>query len=199
MSIDEGDKQRLTGQQIPRDDGLGTPGDGTFNTPPLVEAADAGPFFHNNAVETIEGAVAFYNGQAFNNSPSGRFLASTDPNGVGIRLDATQVVAVAAFLRVINALESIRLSIETLEQTAVLGFFERARAKELLRRAASETNDGIEVLAGGGLHPGAVAELNEARRLIARVSRGLFNRRGRARAAIDALERARAQLIEEPK
>jgi len=55
------------------------------------------------------------------------------------------------------------------------------------------------VLAGGGLHPGAVAELNEARRLIARAARGLFNRRGRARAAIDALESARAQLIEEQK
>jgi mono/diheme cytochrome c family protein len=190
---------RLAGEQVPRDDGLGVPGDGTFNTPPLVEAADAGPFFHNNAVETIEGAVAFYNGQAFNNSPSGRFLASTDPNGIGIRLDATQVVAVAAFLRVINALESIRISIETLEQTAGLRFFERSRAKELLRRAASESNDGIEVLAGGGLHPGAVAELNEARRLIERAAKRLFNRRGLARGAIAALERARAQLIEEPK
>ena len=84
--------------------------------PPLVEAADTGPFFHNNAVETLEGAVAFYNGQAFNNSPSGRFLASIDSSGVGIRLDATQVVAVAAFLRVVNALENIRQSIELLEQ-----------------------------------------------------------------------------------
>jgi hypothetical protein len=143
--------------------------------------------------------VAFYNGQAFNNSPSGRFLASTDPNGIGIRLDATQVVAVAAFLRVINALESIRIGIETLEQTATVGFFERTRAKELLRFAASESNDGIEVLAGGGLHPGAVAELNEARHLIERAVKRLFNRRGLARRAIEALERARAQLIEEPK
>jgi mono/diheme cytochrome c family protein len=190
---------RLTGELVPRDDGLGVPGGGTFNTPPLVESADAGPFFHNNAVETIEGAVAFYNGQTFNNSPSGRFLASTDPNGVGIRLDATQVVAVAAFLRVINVLESIRLSIEALEQAAALGLFERARAKELFRRAASESNDGIEVLAGGGLHPGAVAELNEARRLIERAAKSLFNRRRLAREGIGALERARAQLIEEPK
>jgi mono/diheme cytochrome c family protein len=190
---------RLTGELVPRDDGLGTPGDGTFNTPPLVEAADAGPFFHNNAVETIEGAVAFYNGQAFNSSPSGRFLASSDPNGVGIRLDATQVVAVAAFLRVINALESIRLSIETLEQSVALGFFERAGAKELLRRAASESNDGIDVLAGGGLHPGAAAELNQSRRLIERAAKSLFKRRGLARAAIGALESARAQLIEEPR
>jgi Peptidase S24-like len=50
---------RLTGQRVPADDGLGFPGDGTFNTPPLAEAADIGPFFHNNSVETVEGAVAF--------------------------------------------------------------------------------------------------------------------------------------------
>ncbi|MDH3441787.1 MAG: hypothetical protein OEM63_13595, partial [Gammaproteobacteria bacterium] len=54
----------LTDELVPPDDGLGTPGSGEFNTPTLVEAADTGPFFHNNSVETIEGAVAFYNGDA---------------------------------------------------------------------------------------------------------------------------------------
>ena len=38
--------------------------------------------FHNNAIATIEAAVGFYDGEAFNNSPSGKFLVSTDPNGV---------------------------------------------------------------------------------------------------------------------
>jgi mono/diheme cytochrome c family protein len=187
---------RLTGERVPRDDGFGVPGNGTFNTPPLVEAADSGPFFHNNAIETIEGAVAFYNGQAFNNSPSGRFLASTDPNGIGIRLDGTQVVAVAAFLRVINALENIRQSIEALGETETLGFFEREAGQRLLGRAANETRDSIAVLGGGGLHPEAVAELKEAQRLTKRALRSLFNRRGFAREAIQAQERARAQLVE---
>ncbi|RMF59058.1 MAG: hypothetical protein D6743_16815, partial [Calditrichaeota bacterium] len=50
----------LTGELVPPDDGFGTPGNGEFNTPSLVEAADSGPFFHNNAVQTIEAAVAFY-------------------------------------------------------------------------------------------------------------------------------------------
>src|SRR5207244_2764309 len=50
---------RLTGKRVPPDDGFRSPGDGTFNIPPLVEAADTGPFFHNNASEPIEGAVAF--------------------------------------------------------------------------------------------------------------------------------------------
>jgi mono/diheme cytochrome c family protein len=190
---------RLTGEKVPRDDGFGTPGDGTFNTPPLVEAADTGPFFHNNSIETLEGAVAFYNGQAFNNSPSGRFLASTDPNGVGIRLDATQVVAVAAFLRVINALENIRQSIDLLERSLALGFFERARADRLLELAVAETGDNIEVLGGGGLHPQAVAQLEEARRLAERAARSLLSRRSLTREAIEAQAQARALLLEAPK
>ena len=187
---------RLTGERVPRDDGFGTPGNGTFNTPPLVESADTGPFFHNNTVATIESAVAFYDGEAFNNSPSGRFLASIDPKGVGIELDGTQIAAVAAFLRVINVLENIRQSIELLQQAAALGFFETAPAQALLGRAASETGDSIAVLAGGGLHPDAVAELKEAKRLTERAGKSLFNRRGFAREAIQAQERARVQLIE---
>jgi mono/diheme cytochrome c family protein len=190
---------RLTGEKVPRDDGFGTPGDGTFNTPPLVEAADTGPFFHNNSIETIEGAVAFYNGQAFNNSPSGRFLASADPNGVGIRLDATQVVAVAAFLRVINALENIRQANDLLVRSAALGFFERTEAKRLLRLAAAETGDSIAVLAGGGLHPGAVADLGDARQLIDRAAGAFFGRRSLTGNAIQALAKARTRIIEEQK
>jgi hypothetical protein len=188
---------RLVGERIPRDDGFRTPGDGTFNTPPLVEAADTGPFFHNNAVETIEGAVAFYNGQAFNSSPSGRFLASVDPNRIGIRLDATQVVEVAAFLRVLNGLENIRVAVVELRQVESLGFFERVRGLEHLRRAAHETDDAIAALAGGGLHPEAVGELLRARELTRRALGSLFNRRGYTREARAAQERARAVLIEE--
>ncbi|MBI3002666.1 MAG: hypothetical protein HYY54_03415, partial [candidate division NC10 bacterium] len=173
----------LTGEKVPPDDGLGTPGDGTFNTPPLVEAADSGPFFHNNAIETIEGAVAFYNGTAFNNSPSGRALARTDPNGVGIRLDATQVVAVAAFLRVINVLENIRASVALLEESAEKSFFGRKEARRLLDRAVHETQDSIRVLGGGGLHPDAVAHLQEAERQAKKAATSPFFARSRIRKA----------------
>ena len=187
---------RLTGEKVPRDDGFGIPGDGTFNTPTVVEAADTGPFFHNNAIETIEGAVAFYNGQAFNNSPAGQFLASTDPNGIGIRLDGTQVVAVAAFLRVINALENIRLAIDLLTRSEALGSFKFEEAARLLRLASAETGDSIGVLAGGGLHPEAAAHLRESKRLIDRASDSFFSRRGLTRKAIEEQEKARALLIE---
>jgi mono/diheme cytochrome c family protein len=186
----------LTGERNPPDDGFGRPGDGTFNTPPLVEAADSGPFFHNNAIETIEGAVAFYNGDAFNNSPAGQTLARGDPRGVGIRLDATQVVGVAAFLRVLNALENIRQSIELLEFSAQKGIAERKEARELLKRAVSETQDSIKVLDGGGLHPEAVAHLQKAEELAEKAACSIFRRRGFTQQAIDEQRNARAQLIE---
>src|SRR5882724_9468056 len=185
---------RLTGQRVPRDDGFRTPGDGTFNVPPLVEAADSGPFFHNNAIETIEGAVAFYDGEAFNNSPAGRALAKADPKDKGIELDGTQIVAIAAFLRVINVLENIRHSIELLETSgAVSSSTERAR---LLARAIRETDDSARVLRGGGLHAEAVAHLQEARRLADKAVRSHFFGRKHTEEAIREQKKARAFLVE---
>lgn len=187
---------RLTAERVPPDDGFGRPGDGTFNTPPLVEAADTGPFFHNNAVETIEGAVGFYDGESFNNSPAGRALAEADPEGKGIELDGTQVVAIAAFLRVINALENIRQSLESLEARLAVPFSEPERSKELLRQAERETGDSIRVLEGGGLHPEAVIHLEKAKRLTRKAIRSVFFSRKLTRKAIDEQKRARSFLLE---
>jgi len=146
----------------PDDDGFGLPGTtdhpnpaiGTFNTPSLVEAADTGPFFHNNSIETIEGAVAFYNSDAFNNSPSGGVVG-------GIKLEATQVVAVAAFLRVINALENIRSAGESLE--FALNVHKSKKAHALIKLAIAEVEDAIQVLDGGNLHPEVQRLLRRAR------------------------------------
>ncbi len=181
----------LTGELVPPDDGLGTPGDGTFNTPPLVEAADTGPFFHNNAIETIEGAVAFYNGVAFNTSPAGQLLAGA--TGSGINLDGTQVVAVAAFMRVINALENIRSAVALLEQGRRL---KRRLARERLELALAETEDAIMVLAGGGLHPEAVRHLTEAKHLTEKAAHSIFFRGRLLRRAIKEQQKARAELTE---
>ncbi len=185
---------RLTGEKVPPDDGFGVPGNGEFNTPTLVEAADTGPFFHNNSVETVEGSVAFYNGDAFTNSPSGQLLINA--TGSAINLDATQVVAVAAFLRVINALENIRASLDLIDQAN--GAVADERKLTLLDRATHEAEDAAQVLAGGGLHPAAVAELEAALEQLraARSQRKARNRGGYVDAATVALERARADLIE---
>jgi len=186
----------LTGEKVPTDDGFGIPGDGTFNTPPLVEAADTGPFFHDNSIETIEGAVAFYNSDAFDNSPAGRVLAGLDPNGVSIHLEATQVVEVAAFLRVINTLENIRESTALLNTGATSGFSNREEAKRAIKRAIAEIDDGIDVLSGGGLSPQAVAHLKDARRLSKKAARSWFSRESLAKEAVEALAAARDALVE---
>jgi mono/diheme cytochrome c family protein len=181
---------RRTGEKVPHDDGFGSPGDGTFNIPPLVEAADSGPFFHNNVIETIEGAVEFYNSKAFNDSAAGRALG-------GIELDGGQVVAVAAFLRVLNALENIRQSMEPLmEAGRHEGFLRRERARALIDRALPEISDGIGVLAGAGLHPHAVASLEEAARLAQKAGKSYFGRQDLIRRALRELESARAELLE---
>jgi len=176
---------KLSGEKIPLDDGFGRPGNNTFNTPPLVEAASTGPFFHNNSIETIEGAVAFYNGDSFNKSPAGQVLAGSDPQKVGIKLDATQVVAVAAFLRVLNAVESIRQSIEALEA-----------GEQFLGQAVIKTEDTIRVLEAGGLHPEAVAHLQEAKELANKAARSFFERESLIKQAIERQRNARAQLVD---
>ena len=39
-----------------------------FNSPPVVESADTGPFFHNHTVADLESAMAFYGTPAFRTS-----------------------------------------------------------------------------------------------------------------------------------
>jgi hypothetical protein len=186
----------LTGEPVPPDDGFGVPGDSTFNVPPLVEAADSGPFFHNNAVATIEAAVAFYDGESFNNSPAGRLLASLDPEGASIELDGTQIAAIAAFLRVLNVLENIRQSLAFLETSTQKGLFQRQESKTLLERARKEMDDGITVLAGADLHPEAVAHLKKARRLTENAIASTFFRHKLAQQAMREQQEAKAQLVE---
>jgi mono/diheme cytochrome c family protein len=186
--------QDLTGELVPPDDGFGIPGDGTFNTPSLVESADTGPFFHNNSVETIEGAVAFYNGDAFNTSPAGQLIIGA--TGSGINLDGTQVVEVAAFLRVINVLENIRQSIEVLDKFAAKNFQTVKEGQALLDLALAETGDSSMVLKAGGLNPAAVKLLRKSKKLIKKAKRSLFRKGRYAREAIEAQKAARDELVE---
>lgn len=129
-------------------------GNGSFNTPVLVESADTGPFFHNNAIGTIEGAVDFYNSAAFNNAPGFGSLIG------GIRLEPTEVEAVALFLRVINALENIRSSIEVEQRAKVAVSF--GQAQELLKLSIADLEDAREVLDCAGMHPSAQDKLLQA-------------------------------------
>jgi len=113
---------------------------------------------------------------------------------VGIELDGTQIVAIAAFLRVINTLENIRQSIMLLESS--LSVSSPEERKRLLQRAAAETGDSIRVLEGGGLHPDAVAHLRDARRMAEKAVRSVFFNRKHTEAAIRDQKKARAVLVD---
>jgi hypothetical protein len=132
----------------------GSFGDGTFNTPPLIEAADTGPFFHtattisgasahNTLVATtIEEAIAFYDTPAFNNSPAGAI--------VPIDLTAADIDNIGRFLRVINASFNVAISARRLAvATALLDRFGNGhldQQRELLRLAKVEADDALRML-----------------------------------------------------
>lgn len=134
-------------------------GNGRFNTPPLIEAADTAPFFHNHSVNTLEEAIAFYNTDAFNRSPGSLTSSGADRR---VKLDSAQVVAVALFLRTLNALENIRSANALLERALKQ---RQKSARETLRLALAETEDAIEVLREAALlpYPEALAKLERAR------------------------------------
>ncbi len=185
----------LADPTVPVDDGFGRPGDSTFNVPPLVEAASTPPFFHNNAVSTIEAAVAFYDGNSFNDSPAGKLLQSLDPQGNSIELDATEISAVAAFLRVINVLESIRQADGFLSTALTAGRDQNDQAKSALKQAITEIGRGIQVLAEAQLHPGGVAFLEQSQRLaLESLDRGVD--RDLIRRALAENESARNEMVE---
>ncbi|HEU4388401.1 MAG TPA: hypothetical protein VFV34_11435, partial [Blastocatellia bacterium] len=74
--------------------------------------------------------------------------------------EATEVEAVAAFLRVINVLENIRSSVDL--ESRGKGATSFSQAQELLKLSLSELGDAIEVLEGGRLHPEAQKKLRQA-------------------------------------
>jgi cytochrome c peroxidase len=152
-------------------------GDGTFNTTPLIEAADTEPFFHNNNAATIEDAITFFTTSAFANSPAG--------GGNPIPLTATDIANIGKFLRVLNAAfnagisiqrNSAALSLENSSSTSACSGFDssacttgdsavngkRATVNMLLALSNTEAVDAIEVLTAKGLHSDAVTLLNSA-------------------------------------
>jgi hypothetical protein len=128
---------------------LGGFGDGTFSTPVLIEAADTPGFFHNNAVDTLEAAVAFYQGPTFNSSPAGQLAG-------GITLEGTEVEAIAKFLRVINSIENLNSTIGLLNRAKQAG---TTQGRELIGIALAELDDASDVLREGHVHKNARTEI----------------------------------------
>jgi hypothetical protein len=134
-------------------------GNGTFNTPSLIEAADTGPFFHNNAFflgSEIENAVFFY----------------IDPNGFGASQAAKDMVprfgtpiafttdegnAIGRFLRALNTAFNLDLAVQRV--SAALTLFNRFQDTRkdiqigLLQLADTELNDALTVLTHAPTQP----------------------------------------------
>ncbi|MDQ5940112.1 MAG: hypothetical protein QG557_1062, partial [Pseudomonadota bacterium] len=132
-------------------------GDGRFNMTSLVEAADTAPYFHNNSVATLEEAIASYNSDAFNNSPSAR----SEGRERKIKIDSTKVTAIAAFLRTLNVMENVRSS--NALDTRALGE-KNTTANMTIKLALADTEDAIQVLEQSGYNPSpeALSALREA-------------------------------------
>jgi cytochrome c peroxidase len=139
-------------------DGVPGFGNGTINTPPLIEAADTPPFFHNNSAATLEDSIRFYTTPTFAKSPS-------DGTRGAFVLDNAAIADLAAFLRALNARENAR--------SALAGVVEARRERNAEQRnaelpaVAADIQDGIEVLQASNLAPDAVAAFEDAARLIA--------------------------------
>jgi hypothetical protein len=161
--------------------GIGFPnafGNGTFSPPPLIEAADTPPFFHNNfrprddQPVTFEQAVSFYASAPFSFSPAALELEARF--GTPLNLFPTDAFAIARFLRVLNAAFNLDLARQRLEaaQTLVNRFGDtRAEVQRgLMQLADAEVEDALQVLgesAGGEIVPPARERLRSARDEIA--------------------------------
>ncbi len=149
---------------IPHDGGFGVApdlggalGNGSFNTPPLVEAADTGPWFHTNAFgPQIEDAIAFYTTASFAGSPSG--------NGVAIPLSAADIANIGRFLRVVNAAMNCQLAIARITAAVAIIVDQKNHARDLQQSLAdlalAEVGDALTDLSGVvGLHAAAQSDL----------------------------------------
>lgn len=173
-------------------------GNGTFNAPPLVEAADTGPFFHTNGFETIEQAVRFYSSETFANSPGGALVQMVF--GEGINLNSQQNKDVAAFLRVINAAFNLAIAIQRIEAAVAIeaeyGLDEHALTNQLLSLAIEELQDARKVLSKSNLDSSARTDIKDASKDLRRAikSRQLSKRRDLISSAMDLAAQAKDSL-----
>jgi cytochrome c peroxidase len=170
-----------------------------FNSPPVVESADTAPFFHNHTVADLESAVAFYGTPPFQTSGQN----GATPVSISGDPSDPEVQAIAAFLRVLNALENIRSALDVAERGRVVAGTDDKR--ELARLALAEVIDAMQVLSQGALARGIEAGLLSARlRLLA--ARLALDQAGRLRvpqainrllnAATHNLRSARSELAD---
>ena len=183
----------------------GSFGDRTFNAPPLIEAADTGPFFHTavtisgasahntDFARTIEEAIAFYDSPAFN---TGR--------PAPIELTADEIDNIGRFLRGLNATFNAAIALRRLDaELAIVAYFHDtalATQREMLRLAEVEINDALRDLtqippsltsATAALNPGAQSAFASASKYI-EIARSAASEADR----VAAVKNARALIVQ---
>jgi cytochrome c peroxidase len=193
-------KPPLEGPPVPGGDpdvegGMGW-GDGTFDSPVVIEAAITPPYFHNNSVATIEAAVGFYCSPEFNTSPP----ASPPPPPAGfarINLHTDLATSIAAFLRAAGCVELIDRGMGN-NQSAISS--DLKLGKYYTNIALANTRDAIKVMEEAVylLYPDAQEELAQARKYIdqAQSSRNLTKRNQFLEKANGKLSNARIMICE---
>ena len=123
-------------------------GDGTFSTPPLIEAADTGPFFHTNTFTNMEGVAGFYRAFPFSGSPADNILAQKFGTPVSFSNDDANLIA--RFLRGLNVALNLDMAQQRLTAAQTLANqFHDTRVdvqKGLMQLAENELNDALSVL-----------------------------------------------------
>lgn len=159
-------------------------GDGTFNVPSLVAAAETPPFFHNNSATTLEQAIAFYTTDTFKESPAGE--------GHAFQLDDADIRDLAAFLRAVNAYENVVEAIRYIDQAVA---WPPQRTRPVRSLALLQVNNAISVL--GQHKPAPLFATTRAATALysARVKLMTGNAALLAPAKVD-LERARSLMVE---
>jgi hypothetical protein len=140
----------------------GSFGNGDFNTPSIVEAADTGPFFHNNIIwGGIEEAIDFYRSAEF-----------AQAQGFTISFPGNGREQVGKFLRSINSIDNIDTGVEYATRahdacaffpTSIFDAAHHAAVNLFLRLALADIDDTIQVLSEVGLNPTALKFLKEAK------------------------------------
>jgi hypothetical protein len=177
-------------------------GNGTFNTPPLIEAVDTAPFFHMNQFgNEIEDAINFYLG-LFQQSPAAAELNARF-NNTPLTFDQFERDRMARFLRALN----VAFNIDIAKQRArgALTLFNRFRDTrkdvqiKLLQLAENEIDDAIAVLTNPRqrqpFYPVAVERLGLAKQEIAAaIAAPASSRGGKISNAVSRIENARDQI-----
>src|SRR6478736_3386459 len=179
-------------------------GDGSFSVPPLIEAADTGPFFHNNARgPDIENAVAFYASAPFGFSPAAAALEARF--GSPLNLGAQDSFHIARFLRVLNSAFNADIALQRLgAANTLVARFGNTRADiqtKLMDLAREELNDALAVLSSPAvnpvlLNPAAQSSISQANAQIAAgiAASTAAQRQTRIDSALSFVRSARNQL-----